>query len=217
MEALLILVVSSLVLSVALPIASRSVRDNLRIGARGLDAQEAALQETLFRTLLAAAMPAAATPDEPTATEMLQGESDRLSFSVVMRQPAGCVAAGEQAAVELRIVQRSTLQCVAGERSVTLLRLPQGSELAFEYSADGTEWRNDWPERHLARNDEGIDEARLFGPRPPVQAPLVRLTLLDSSGRARAWLERAGGAIPVEVSPATFEAVGREPRILIPP
>ena len=46
LEAIIALLVASLILSVILPIASRSVSDNLRIGMRGLDAVALSIEES---------------------------------------------------------------------------------------------------------------------------------------------------------------------------
>ena len=186
-EVLVVLVISSLVLSIVLPLAGRSVADNLRIGVYGLNSQDLSLREESYRRLLRSATQPRAQAGENQSADTLTGQSDAFSMTVLSLQDNACAFAGRLTAIELRIVragQDQVLQCSGDGRSQDLLKLDGVVSAAFLYSSDGREWFDHWP-----LEDGG--EQRLV-----VDAPLVSL-VAGSVSRPIVWVERAGRPQPV--------------------
>jgi len=186
-EALVVLVISSLVLSIALPLAARSVIDNLRIGNHGLSAQDLSLREETFRRVLKAAVqPSAPAGAEPIASTVA-GDSRSVRLTVLAEEDALCARGGQVMRIELRLDERaqsSGLNCASDLGSRPLLALANAQSLSFAYSADGRVWSDHWPLR-------GDDQNEVL-----VEAPLVRL-LVATPSRTIVWIERAGATAPL--------------------
>lgn len=186
-EVLVVLVISSLVLSIVLPLAARSVADNLRIGLYGLNAQDLSLREASYRRLLQSAMQPRARAGENQITDTLQGQSDAVSLTVLSAQDNACAGAGQLTPIALRIVRaddKLVLRCVSANRSRDVLEIEGEADARFSYSLDGFEWFDHWPLQDHT------------GQRLVVEAPLVTLTVVSQSRRI-SWVERAGRAAPV--------------------
>lgn len=197
LEAIIALLVASLILSVILPIASRSVGDNLRVGMRGLDAVAASIEESAFRGLAAAAVPAPSQPFRPAIREMLSGRATQIDMTAMAPQVTLCVPQGEIAAVTLAIEQqgdagRLVCRTEGGERE--LMRWSQGVA-SFAYSLDGGAWSDIWP----IEPDTGPD-APLLGANQlvTIKAPRVRFTLVKAGRPAISWIAAFGYLRPIE-------------------
>lgn len=197
LEAIIALVVASMILSVILPIASRSVSDNLRVGMRGLDAVALSIEESAFRGLAAAAVPAPTLPFRPAPREMLTGTPSEIVMTAMTPQVTLCVPQGEPVPVTLSIEQSGEagrLVCRAAERERELLRWQDGTA-SFAFSLDGGAWSDVWP----TGPDTSADVAQ-FGvsQRTSIKAPRVRFTLMRAGRPAISWIAPFGYLRPIE-------------------
>jgi len=210
LEAIVVLVISSMVLSIVLPLASRSIRDNVRIGARGLDAQQVSIEEEVFRRLVRGAVQRPPAPGETPNADIVVGDGEGFSAAILAEAPAGCASGGR--IEDVRIAVENTgdavrLTCAVAERRIVLLDLPAGSDAAFSYSWDGDAWSSTWPNEGFFGVNEMVEDAE----RPTqrlVAAPLVRLSLASSTARPTTWIERAGRVAPVAFGREMFGPAG---------
>lgn len=191
-EVLVVLVISSLVLSLALPMAGRAVRDNLRMSTRGLSAEALSIQEQTFRLILASAV----QPDLTFATGSGQrsvatawGDSANLVLTILPVRNLGCARAGRRQPITLHLQSTSP--------DIALVMICEGSSArvgefaaanaAFSYSETPGVWRD----------SVAPDASYGSGAAGNLVAPLVRLRA-TGSGSDVAWIERAGRAALVE-------------------
>jgi len=197
LEAIIALLVASLILSVILPIASRSVGDNLRIGMHGLDAVALSIEESAFRGLASAAVPAPTLPFRPAPLDMLSGSPAEIVMTAMAPQQTLCVPQGELAAVTLTIEQQGEagrLVCRTEERERELMRWNEG-EASFAYSLDGGAWSSIWPIAPAAESDAPLLGATQLA---TIKAPRVRFTLMKAGRPSFSWIAAFGYLRPVQ-------------------
>lgn len=202
-EVLVALVIASLILGAVLPIASRSMVQNLRLSEFGVRADETAFDELRFRALLASATQRPGRSPAVPEPELAEGGPDGFSFRSVAAQPSPCLQPGQSGAVRVEI-ERATrgarLVCIGpqGARPLTgwVRSIP-----ALAYSADAQAWHDSWPLEAEGAVQAGSDEP----PDPAARgdrvtsAPLVRVMLADGDGarQRRVWIVRIGAVRPL--------------------
>jgi prepilin-type N-terminal cleavage/methylation domain-containing protein len=191
-EVLVVLVVSSLVLSITLPMAGRAISTNLSMSSRGMDVQSLAIQETVFRRLLRASI----QPEKPMVAtvvpSLVTGSPKEIELTVAPEQPAGCISAAR--VQKIRLVIRASdegqiLECVSEDRATIISWFPAAQEVAFSFSSNGQRWERSWP--------VGSDNNWTVG---AISPPLVRL-MVESEDRPLIWIERAGYSSQLELEP----------------
>lgn len=148
-EALIVLAVGGMALTLVFSIGLNASRTGLRLGDRALALADEAGGVADYRSLVRALKLA---PDGFRTTEGygdVKGEPTRLSGVAVLDRSVVCATAGEAAAVTLLIEaegDRSVLACRVGNaRPVRLFGLGLG-KAAFAYSTDGETWTAAWPD-----------------------------------------------------------------------
>lgn len=200
-EAIVVLLIAGMVLSLVLPIASRSTSGNLRMGMQGLSNFDESIGEELFRRLVSAAVPPPARPFEAPAADTLSGTSSEVRFYV--RSPDGvlCAPRGKLVEVVLQIEATDSgarLDCRSEGREVEVARW-HGDAASFSFSGNGLSWADHWPptdqDRRVERTVtlENLDSMR----GQSVVAPLLRLRPTPDSD-AMSWIVSVGRAEPVQ-------------------
>ncbi|MEE4212742.1 MAG: type II secretion system protein [Parvularcula sp.] len=227
-EAIVVLLIASLVLTSVLEISSSAASRNARLAREVSAAADRQLDETFFRTLLASAMPPLQQAGEPPPTLVGEGFANELRFTLSPEKPVACASVRAYQTVSLRIVPMEGGQALLceGDLGVYPLASWRGEGGQFSYSLDGQEWSAIYPaeERQsffaqaadLGR-EEDIDALfRTAGNRKMIRAPIVRLTMPDG-GSARVWMARLGQTMPVPLTRAElFEEGGDDGFLDIP-
>lgn len=202
LEAIVVLLISSMVLSVVLPIVIQSTAQNLRTGQRALSIVEQTLDENSFRRLLRSVAPPRQSVLGKPARVTVEGEPKTLSFVALSDAPTSCVRSPGETTVRLEIereqqTQRESLVCYAGAQARVLASW-NAADATFAYSLDGKIWADEWPRESDRREwERQLGGAGAGGGAPLVSAPLVRLELTTRTGGHVAWIERAGSIEPV--------------------
>ena len=215
LEAIIALLVASLILSVILPIASRSVSDNLRIGMRGLDAVALSIEESAFRGLASAAVPAPTLPFRPAPRDMLSGSPAEIVMTAMAPQQTLCVPQGELVAVKLTIEQQGEagrLVCRIDERERELMRWEEG-EASFAYSLDGGAWSKIWPIAPATGSDAPQLGATQLS---TIKAPRVRFILMKAGRPSFSWIAAFGYLRPVQYQLDDMTSASG-PGVVVPP
>jgi prepilin-type N-terminal cleavage/methylation domain-containing protein len=202
-EAIVVLLIASLVLSVVLPTVSRAVSDNLRIGMRGLDNFALSIAENSFRRLAAATVPPPTIPFEPPNLNTLSGDSTRAAFFVMANEAIPCAERGQLTEIRLSIEATQTggrLICDAGEEAREIVQWEVGTA-SFGYSLDGRDWADAWPPAASAASGQAEEVTDLLAVprRPSVVAPLLRFMISDTSTDRTPWVVLIGQPEVVEV------------------
>lgn len=228
LEAIIILVVASLILSVILPLASRAIRDNLRIGVIGLNAVDDGLSQDLLRRMGAAIVAPLGELGVAPPRHNAQGNAQRVRFTVLAQQDLPCAQAFRLQTVELRIEAAGTsgkLFCVpiVGREELAIRTETSGIEIyrwrgafaAFEYSEDGRTWGAVWPPPELRVTLED-DLRRVFQSDgavglEAVSAPRLRFSIDRTLGRDSAWVIPLGEVGPIAIDPLAGFATPQRP------
>ncbi|GEM_PF-2214464 len=218
LEAIIILVVASLVLSVILPLASRTIRDNLRIGVAGLRSVDESLSEDVLRRLGGAVITPIVASGRPPAVTTAEGSDRRLRITVLPDRDLPCAAAFHEQIIELRLESAGAsgrLICVpitgleelevrSDVVSVEIFRW-RGGFASFQYSENGQAWSKNWPLPHRRVSLED-DIQRVFASDEiigllPVSSPRLRFVVDRLRGQDVSWLIGLGEPAAVVVDP----------------
>ena len=199
-EAIVVLLIGGMILSLILPIASRSTADNLRIGMRGLDNFSVSISEQLFRRLASAVVPPDARPFEPAPTNTVSGTPQEARFSVRSPDAVFCAPEGQTTNIVLKIEPQGDggrLVCEALSRQVEVLQWASGAG-QFAYSPDGSRWIQRWPESDRPAGVPTLTSADIDNIKSAsVSAPLLRFQVKDGPETV-SWIVSMGRAQPVE-------------------
>lgn len=200
MEAIIALVIASMVLSAILPVASRSVTDNIRIGMKGLDAFSMSIDEQAFRSLADASVAPPTEPLKPPArTTVAAGDAKGFDLDATSPVTLRCVPAGESVAVRIGIEPAAdgkggSLVCASGAGlRRDLMVWTDDSVASLSYSEDGRVWTPVWPQpgSALALPPRVISD--IGGPPlESVVAPYVRFRLERGGQVQLNWIARFG-------------------------
>ena len=140
-EALVVLAITAMTLSLLFSMAGRGVDAGFRIGRSALDQADRSIETETLRSLLESLrLPLLGITEDPA--EMPSGTASEFSGLASLTRPTPCGARGVygRLALEIEIDEGgSTLTCVMnGGEPVVVLTHP--GTLAFSYSENGTEW-----------------------------------------------------------------------------
>jgi hypothetical protein len=197
-ETLIMLIVSSLVMALILPMSSEGVRDNFRLAERDVAAGSRTSSEIEFRRLLRQAAPPLAGADGKTEDPPIAGNAAALRFPAESEGSLQCPGTTGYTMVRLRIVRAGEggrLMCDTPGRTIQLMNWPVG-EAQFAYSLDGAAWSGTWPlsrERaplrgYFARNEDRETQPQIVF----AETPLVRFVVRRGRVSDVDWIERAG-------------------------
>lgn len=188
MEALISLVVVSLMLSLLLPIVGFGLIRNQSMGLGGLETMQTRLGEQLFRELVesAARKPIYRLSEEFESSLQGGATSARIRIEVSRRLP--CALEGTISQIELFIVQKGEggeLHCKGPPGGTRLLAWTKGRG-EFMYSMDGADWFTDWPvpERSGTSGIQPQDKT------PPIA--LLRFSVLEVGAPGINWIVSVG-------------------------
>lgn len=220
-EALIVLMISSVILTVALGMASRSAEQSIRLGERSLDQMNLFIEQEIFRILLGEFVLSLQEFGDAPPENYVSGDAAAFEGVVSARRPIACAGPAPWLEVSLRIEQGAgggRLVCVAGGRSFDIARWEAGAA-RFEYSADGRNWRADWPVRaddaalndFFARRSAAPEDLESPGI-PVVEDVLVRFTL-NRPGRPRdlVWIAPVGSTVARPDARTDFFGATRSP------
>ncbi|HRO32482.1 MAG TPA: prepilin-type N-terminal cleavage/methylation domain-containing protein [Brevundimonas sp.] len=186
-EALVVLAVGGLALTVIFSIGMRAGDAGFRLG-RG--AMAAADRDVALGDIRATVRSIALRPTSaflPQIDRPMDGQAQRMEVEVVMERATQCAPQGWSGRLVLEIADQDgerVLTCRAGNRPVTrLMTLTQG-QTGFSYSTDGQVWTPAYANTPAPRGD---------GPVPPLNlwvrlaGPGVDIVEMASSGRAEIW------------------------------
>lgn len=207
-EVLIALVIASLLLGAVLPMAGRSMAQNLRLAELSLRAEDADLDEVRFRALAASAYQRPPSASNLMDVNIVTGGPDGFEFFAIAARPVPCLELGQAALIRVS-VERSP----QGQRLIC--SGPTGSEpltgwmeaiSGFLYSDDGLRWRNDWPKEddlEAPPQPPAPIDFEATAPLPTTIAPLVSASLSSGKGvrRQRLWVVRVGDTRPLRLVP----------------
>ena len=188
MEALISLVIVSLMLSLLLPIVGGGLTRNQSLGLAGLETMQSSLGEQLFRELAesAARKPIYSLSDEFASN--INGSPTQAQLRVVVDRRLPCALEGTVSEVELEIVNTvdgGELLCKGPPGGTRLLAWKKGRG-EFAYSLDGAVWNADWPSAERARTSDSQQEAK--GP----AIALLRFSVRGEDAPAISWIVSVG-------------------------
>lgn len=194
-EALVVLAVGGLALTVIFSIGLRAGDTGFRLGRGAMAAadRDVALGD-LRATVRSIALRPTSAFSAPTDQPM-DGQAQRMEVEVVMERATQCAPQGWSGRLVLEIADQGgerVLTCRAGNRPVTrLMTLTQG-QTGFSYSTDGQAWSPAYANTPAPRGE---------GPVPPLNlwvrlaGPGVDIVEMASSGQPADWT-RAIGDVP---------------------
>ena len=164
-EALVVLAIGGMALAVIFSIGIKAGDTGFSLGRRAMSVADADVAisdlRAIFRSISL----------RPPAT-MLEGidqpilaAPDRLEVDVVMERATGCAPQGwaGRMTLSLRTEGEPALLCQAGDRTITLMPLPQGAKAALSYSEDGQTWTPTFePPKSQPLSMDGIRSRQLF-------------------------------------------------------
>jgi len=212
LEAIVVLLIASVILTLVLPVMMQSISQNLKTSQQSMAVIKAQIEERSFRLLLNSTVTERQSSIGRPARTSLEGTRSALKIVVLAAEDIGCGRMERETAVVLSIVQNSAtegarLVCTSDGDSRVLAAWKQGAA-ALSYSSDGMAWVDDWPRQE----DAGAWDRSLISPdgavskAPLVSAPLVRFEVKGKGDDHLVWIERAGAIEPVELDPGAVFA-----------
>lgn len=190
LEALIVTVIAGLLLVILLPLIPQSMRRDSD-GAYAAIAMEAAVRgERVYRGALRSFVqqPAGAMG----AVAVVSGNAVQVTGLAIAEQDLGCMAEGQQGAMQLRVERRGrggALVCDGPAGVVDALRWSEGAA-QFVYSEDGVRWSGAWPAYVSAT------------PQRDSASVVVRFELSARGRDALVWSERAGWTEAADIAAA---------------
>lgn len=165
-EALVVLAITAMTLSLLFSMTGRGVESGFRIGRRALDQADRTLAVETLRTLLQSPriQPLGILPNPE---RMAMGDQRSFSAIMVLTRPTPC--GGRGVSERLRITlegddARTQVLCARGGEAPRLV-LDQPGRLEFSYSPDGVNWSSELADEADGADldeDARIRERRLF-------------------------------------------------------
>lgn len=190
-EALVVLAVSGMALTVVFSIGSRAGETGFALGRRALAAADQDLSTGIWRTLLDSALLMPIRLDDPERVQPVVGVSGRLEAEVVTTRATPCAPRGWRGRMVLTLDQQDdghVMLCQAAAGPVVVMALgPRPAR--FRYSLDGMTWLPD-VDTSAIRDDERL-AAPLATRRVFVRlegGDQASLTGEISSGRPETWV-----------------------------
>ncbi len=190
-EALVVLAVGGLALTVIFSIGMRAGDAGFRLG-RG--AMAAADRDVALGDIRATVRSIALRPPSaflPQIDRSMDGQARRMEVEVVMERATQCAPQGWSGRLVLEIVDQGgerLLTCRAGDRPVTRLMTLSLGLTGFSFSTDGQVWAPAYANTPAPRGEGPVRPLNLW---VRLAGPGVDIVEMASSGRADAWI-RAG-------------------------
>ena len=188
MEALISLVVVSLMLSLLLPIVGGGLARNQSLGLAGLETMQSRLGEQLFRELAESAARKPVSTLSDASSSNIHGSVTQARLRVAVDRRLPCALEGTVSEVELEIVNAADggeLHCRGAPGGARLLTWKKGRG-EFSYSRDGATWLSEWPSAERARTSEPQQEVS-----GPVIA-LLRFSVRGEDAPVISWIVSVG-------------------------
>lgn len=146
LEAVIVLAITGLALTIVFSIGSRASEMGFRLGRRVLDISDSEIATLGFHTVVSSMVAPSssdAAPGEKYSPPSLVGDPQHLEAEAITDRKTTCGAEGELGLVKLTVQNapaRAVLYCQAGSGpSVPLLDLGKHT-VSFSYSTDGETW-----------------------------------------------------------------------------
>ena len=185
LEALVVLAVAGMALSLAFAAANHSADTGFRLGRRALDAADATVGEETLRTVLAAFLPPVA--GDPPGGAVLAGSGDRLDGPALLPRATACAPEGPVGRLSVYLASSrdgDVVFCRADQRPAIALMTLAGERAALSYS-DGGAWSARWSPSPFAT----------VGAQAPNRRPLL-MRLSTSDGKVEIIAAAGPGGPP---------------------
>lgn len=187
-EALVVLAIGGMALAVIFSIGIKAGDSGFLLGRRAMSVADADVAVSDLRSIIRSVSVRPPASMLEGVDQPILAAPDRLEVDVVMERATGCAPQGwaGRMTLSLRTEGEPAVLCQAGDRTITLMPLPQGVEAALSYSEDGQAWTPTFETpRNQSLSMDGMRSRQLF---VRLKAGPVDVVETASSGLPGRWV-----------------------------